>query len=192
MCLLPRGIRIFLLMVAGAWAFASLGSFTPRAEAQSQTLPLSLVSIGTTVRNMDRSVDFYRDVLQFRKEYDVEFADPGYDRMTGIFGTRVRLVGMSLGPTRIELIQFVTPLGRTAPKGYQSNDEWFHHFAIIVKDIEQGTRRLRKRGVRLVSPGPQRFPNGKAYLYFLDPDGHPLELAEFPGDTPVNPSKLFQ
>jgi len=165
----------------------------PLSHAQeSQGLGLAVVSVGTTVRDMDRALAFYRDVLEFEPRFDVEFTDPGYDRLVGVFGTRVRVVGLSLGPNQIELTQFMTPWGRDIPPDSRSNDAWFQHLALVVTDIERATARLRTHGVQFVSPVPQRFPDGRAFLYFNDPDGHPLELAEFSGESPVTPQKLFQ
>lgn len=60
--------------------------------------------------------------------------------------------------------------------------------AIITSDIEQGYLWLRRHDVQQVSPGPQRLPDwnpragGIKAFYFRDPDGHPLELLEFPPD----------
>ena len=159
---------------------------------EPQGLGLAVVSVGTTVRDMDRALAFYRDVLEFEPGFDVEFTDPGYDRLVGVFEARVRVVGLSLGPNQIELTQFITTRGRDIPPDSRSNDAWFQHLALVVTDIERATARLRTHSVPLVSPAPQRFPDGRAILYFNDPDGHPLELAEFPGERPVNPAKLFQ
>lgn len=181
---LGRTLRVPLLALAAATS----------APAQEVSVPpaVSIASVGTTVGDLDRAVAFYQEVLGFEKEYEVELADPGYDRLVGVFGTRVRVAGMSLGPSRIELTEFVTPRGRPVPPDSRSHDEWFQHLALVVTDIERATARLREHGVRLVSPEPQRFPDGRAFLYFLDPDGHPLELAEFPGEKPLDPGRLFQ
>lgn len=162
------------------------------ATAYAQSLGQAVTAIGTTVSDMGRAVAFYRDILEFEQEFDVEFLDPAYERFVGVFGARVRIVGMVLGPNRIELTQFITPRGRPVPPDSRSHDEWFQHLALIVTNMDQATARLRQHQVQLVSPAPQRFPDGRAFLYFQDPDGHPLELAEFPGETPVNPNKLFQ
>lgn len=161
-------------------------------RAQREAFVEALSSVGTTVRDMDRSVAFYRDVLEFHQDFDVEVTDPEYDRLVGVFASRVRIVGLSLGPSRIELLEFLTPKGRAYPPDSRSNDHWFQHLALVVTDIERATERLRAHDVQFVSPIPQRFADGSAYLYFRDPDGHPLELAEFPAGPPVDSAKLFQ
>lgn len=168
-----------------------LGLLTGTTRAQ-QAPTFRLVSVGTTVADAERSVAFYRDLLGFQVDFDVDLADPAYDRLSGVFASRVRIVGLSAGPSRIELIEFLTPKGRSYPADSRSNDEWFQHLALVVTDIHRATERLRAAGAQLVSPAPQRFPDGRAFLYFTDPDGHPLELAEFPGETPLAPERLVQ
>ncbi len=84
-----------------------------------------LLSVGTTVADAERSVAFYRNMLGFQVDFDVDLADPAYDRFAGVFASRVLIVGLSVGPSRIELIEFLTPKGRSYPADSRSNDEWF-------------------------------------------------------------------
>jgi catechol 2,3-dioxygenase-like lactoylglutathione lyase family enzyme len=58
--------------------------------------------------------------------------------------------------------------------------------AIIVSDMDQAYARLREHRVTHASPEPQRLPDwnpnagGIKAFYFKDPDGHPLEVLQFP------------
>jgi len=182
--------------VAGAlWLLALLALATPAvlappaAGADTDVGGVrELGAVGLTVSDMERSVTFYRDVLAFEKVSDTEVAGPAYEQLTGIFGARARVVVMRLGDERIELTEFRSPRGRAAPADSRSNDAWFQHVAIITSDIEQGYLWLRRHRVQHVSPSPQRLPdwNAKAggikAFHFRDPDGHPLEILEFPAD----------
>jgi catechol 2,3-dioxygenase-like lactoylglutathione lyase family enzyme len=133
-------------------------------------------------------VAFYRDVLDFEKISDVEISGPAHEQLTGVFGLRARVVVMRLGQERIELTEYLAPRGRAAPADSRSNDVWFQHIAIITSDVEQAYLWLRRHRVHHVSPGPQRLPDwnpkagGIKAFYFRDPDGHPLEILEFPPD----------
>jgi catechol 2,3-dioxygenase-like lactoylglutathione lyase family enzyme len=95
---------------------------------------------------------------------------------------------MQLGDEFIELTEFLAPNGRPAPVDARSNDRWFQHIAIITSDMDRAYRRLREYKVRHASSGPQRLPDwnknagGIQAFYFRDPDGHPLEVLEFPAD----------
>jgi catechol 2,3-dioxygenase-like lactoylglutathione lyase family enzyme len=106
--------------------------------------------------------------------------------LTGIHGTRARVVTMALGEDTIELTEYLTPQGRPAPPDSRSNDLWFQHIAIVVRDMDAAYARLRKFGVDAISTEPQRIPDwnkaaaGVRAFYFRGPDGHPLELLFFP------------
>jgi catechol 2,3-dioxygenase-like lactoylglutathione lyase family enzyme len=72
--------------------------------------------------------------------------------------------------------------------GARSNDRWFQHVAIIVSDMDQAYARLRRFNVHQASTAPQLLPKtipnaaGIRAFYFKDPDGHPLEVLQFPPD----------
>jgi catechol 2,3-dioxygenase-like lactoylglutathione lyase family enzyme len=143
-------------------------------------------SIGLTVSDLDRSVEFYSSVLQFQKVSEVEVDGESYEHATGLFGVRMRIARMRLGEESIELTEFLAPRGRPAPIDARSNDRWFQHVAIIVSDMDRAYQRLRDYKVQHASSGPQLLPAwnknaaGIRAFYFRDPDGHPLEILWFP------------
>jgi catechol 2,3-dioxygenase-like lactoylglutathione lyase family enzyme len=148
----------------------------------------AVVSIGMTVRDIDRSVDFYSRVLSFEKVSDNEVTGTEHERLTGVFGLRMRVVRMKLGEEFRDMTEYLTPRGRPIPLDTRSNDRWFQHITIIVRDMDQAYQHLRKHKVEHASTGPQRLPDGnkkaggiKAF-YFKDPDGHHLEVLQFPPD----------
>lgn len=156
--------------------------------AENDPVQATAVSaVGFTVSDMDRSVAFYRDVLAFTPISDVEVDGPEYDQLWGIFGVRARVVKLRLGEQTLELTQFVAPPdGRPIPVPSYSNDLWFQHFAIVVRDMEAAWAQLRRYHVRQISPRPQTIPisnpaaAGIKAIKFRDPDGHNLELLWFP------------
>ncbi len=171
--------RLHLLVLLALLALAAGAS---RADALVQRVD----SVGIPVTDLDRSVAFYREVLTFTEESRAEVAGDDYDHLFGVFGTRLRVARLKLGDERLELMQFVTPAGRPAPADSRSNDLWFQHVAIIVRDMTAAYARLREHGVAHASPGPQRLPDwnpnagGIEAFYFRDPDGNHLEILAFP------------
>jgi len=139
-----------------------------------------------TVADMDRSLEFYTKVLYFEPVSDSEVWGPQYEQLQGIFGLRMRVVRLRLGGEFIELTEYLTPKGRPVPVDSRSNDHWFQHVAIIVSDMDHAYDWLRKNKVRHASTGPQRLPDwnpkagGIRAFYFKDPDGHSLEILQFP------------
>jgi catechol 2,3-dioxygenase-like lactoylglutathione lyase family enzyme len=143
-------------------------------------------TVGMTVSDLDRAVEFYSTVLTFEQISDVEVAGEAYEHLQGVFGLRMRVVRMRLGDAVIELTQYLAPQGRPIPVDSRSNDRWFQHVAIIVSDMDRAYARLRRYRVQHASPGPQRLPDwnlkaaGIRAFYFKDPDGHVLEILQFP------------
>src|SRR5215475_3654644 len=148
----------------------------------------SVDAVGMTVSDMDRSVEFFSKVLSFEKVSDLEVAGSEYERLQGVFGVRMRIVRMKLGDEFIELTEYLVPKGRPIPVDSRSNDQWFQHIAIIVSDMDKAYSWLRQNKAEHASSGPQRLPDwnknaaGISAFYFKDPDGHPVEVLQFPAD----------
>lgn len=147
---------------------------------------VAVQAVGMTVSDMDRAVAFYTTVLSFETVSDVEVAGADYERLMGVFGLRMRVVRLQLGGEFLELTQYLTPRGRPIPVDSRSHDRWFQHIAIIVSDMDRAYKLLRQHRVEHASTGPQRLPDwtpnagGIWAFYFKDPDGHVLEILQFP------------
>jgi catechol 2,3-dioxygenase-like lactoylglutathione lyase family enzyme len=183
-----RVIGAALLAVFAVVLTSMLRVAAPTAASTAAPLVDAVEGVGITVSDMDRAVDFYSRVLFFEKVSDVEVTGDEHDRLLGVFGVRMRVVRLKLGDEMIELTEFLTPRGRPIPGDARSNDRSFQHIAIIVNDMDQAYLWLRRHGVQHVSPAPQRLPDwnpaagGIRAFYFKDPDGHALEVLEFPPD----------
>jgi len=146
----------------------------------------AVLRVGMVVDEMDRAVDFYTNVLDFKKTSDDEVAGERVERFQGIFGARIRVVTLKLGDETIELTEFLTPRGKLIPRDSRSNDRWFQHVAIVTTDMDRAYARLREHKLRFASTGPQRLPDwnpdagGIQAFYFRDPDDHVLEIINFP------------
>lgn len=145
-------------------------------------------SVGFTVSDMDKALDFYTRILSFEKVSDVEAMGTEVEHLSGVFGARVRVARLRLGREILELTEYLAPQGRPIPVDSRSNDRWFQHVAIIVSDMDKAYAHLRAHRVRHASTGPQTLPHyitaaaGIKAFYFKDPDGHVLEILSFPPD----------
>ncbi|MBK8400390.1 MAG: VOC family protein [Propionivibrio sp.] len=154
--------------------------------AASEPIIHAVDSIAMTVSDMNRSLAFYRDVLNFEPVSDSEVSGDDYEHLYGVFGARIRIVKLRLGDETLQLEQFIAPPGRPVPVDSKSNDGWFQHVAIIVSDMGRAYAWLREHQVQHASTGPQLLPQwnpnagGISAFYFRDPDGHALEVLHFP------------
>jgi catechol 2,3-dioxygenase-like lactoylglutathione lyase family enzyme len=188
----PRHAALLgLALLAASWL--SIAAQTQPAPAvanspRSAERPLvnAVDAVVLRVNDMDRAIRFYTEVLSFRRIADREVAGDAYEHLFGVFGLRARLVRLALGDEQIELMQFLAPRGRPIPVDSRSNDRWFQHIAIIVRDMGEAYARLRQFKVEHASSGPQKLPDwnpnagGIEAFYFRDPDGNHLEILHFP------------
>ena len=164
--------------IAALFALLSINGF-------AQSPQVAIESVGMTVSDMDRSVAFY-SALAFQKVSDVEVRGEQYEHLEGVFGARMRIVRMQLGNEYLDLTEYLAPRGRPIPVDSRSNDLWFQHIAIVVRDMDQAFDKLRALKVQFVSTGPQTLPAslpaaaGIKAFYFRDPDQRNLEIIYFP------------
>jgi len=176
-------LKLFVLPIRAYTFLQDLSRANPHVPAVR-----SVESIGITVSDMDRSVEFYNRVLSFGKISDMELGGNNYEHLEGVFGLRMHIVRMQLGTEFLELTEYLAPRGRPVPADSRSNDRWFQHVAIITSDMDKAYAWLRQNKVQHASSGPQILPDyirpaaGIRAFYFEDPDGHPLEVLQFPPD----------
>jgi len=180
-----KNLKVYLFTLLLPLLLLTTPDWQAGATAQ-KPLVKAVDSIGFTVSNLDRSMDFFSRVLSFEKVSDVEVTGDEYEHLQGVFGLRMRVVRMKLGSEFVELTEYLAPRGRPIPVDSRSNDRWFQHIAIITSDMDRAYEWLRKNNVEHASTGPQRLPDwnknagGIKAFYFKDPDGHALEILQFP------------
>ncbi|MCI0360732.1 MAG: VOC family protein [Planctomycetaceae bacterium] len=178
--------RKCFLLVLLALAWTPFTAAEPRSS--SAQLVAAVDSIGIAVGEMDRALAFYRDVLAFEPQSDEILTAEEAEQSYGVMVGKTRRVRLKLGDESIVLTQFLERKGRSIPADSRSNDHWFQHIAIITTDMEFAYQRLRELQVDGISETPQRLPDsnpasgGVQAYYFRDPDGHPLEILQFPPD----------
>jgi catechol 2,3-dioxygenase-like lactoylglutathione lyase family enzyme len=174
------------LRILAALCLLALSAIVRADSGGVAPIVTSIDSIGITVDDMDRAVDFYTKVLGFEKVDQREVAGEQYERLYGVFGMRLVVATLRLGDERIDLMQFIAPRGRPEPVDSKSNDRWFQHVAIIVSDMDRAYAWLREHKVEHASTAPQLLPawnpnaGGISAFYFRDPDGNHLEVLHFP------------
>lgn len=143
----------------------------------------AIIAFRLTTANPARLARFYRD-LGFKVERrekipDEEIALLGLDRG----GTRLSL---SLEKQRVDLDNFDEP-GLPYPAGATSADLCFQHLALVTDDVHSAWSRATAAGAMPISTqGPVTLPasaGGVTAVKFRDPEGHPLELLQFPRKT---------
>src|ERR1051326_2178969 len=106
-----RNAKTALAIIIGGMLVCVCGS------VGAQGLVKSVDSIGITVSDIDRSVEFFSKVLNFEKVSDTEVAGAEYEQLVGVFGVRMRIVRMRLGGEAMPLTEYLAPQRKTHPRG---------------------------------------------------------------------------
>ncbi len=139
----------------------------------------SLDRVGMNVRSLEASIGFYEAALGF----SASAIGPGDAALLGVHA--VRRAVLRRGRQSVELTE-CSPPGAAYPQDSGSNDLWFQHCALATGDIAASYARLRSAAFTPISAdGPQALPGGITAFKFRDPDGHPLELIQFPDGKPL-------
>lgn len=144
-----------------------------------------IVGFSIVTTDLARLVRFYRDVLGFAEHGEERPLQSAEMALLGLVGAGRRQV-LSLGQQTVRIDRF-EQAGRGYPTDSDAASLWFQHLALVVSDIGEAYGRLRDI-TPISQGGPQILPStsgGARAFKFRDPDGHPLELLQFPpGRTP--------
>jgi lactoylglutathione lyase len=139
---------------------------------------------GLTVRDIDASLAFWRDLLGLPELGRGVVEWEHLDAIVGLSGTRIDWAEVELPDgALLELFAYLRPAAAALPAG-GINRPGMTHICLEVSDIEQLTQRLRAAGYQSRSTALVTIPHG-AYrgfkcIYFLDPDGVTVELSQPP------------
>jgi len=152
---------------------------TPKAKVRARRI----AGFGLTTPDAARLAEFYAAAFGCRCRPSERLEGAAFERLMGVAGGAQRQL-LKAGDEIIELLQFDRP-GAPYPPNLSPLERTFQHFALVVTDMHRALTRLE--GIAgwtpISSAGPQRLPassGGVTAFKFRDPDGHPLELLEFP------------
>lgn len=154
-----------------------------------------LHSVGFTCTGADALASWFERWLGFERLAAREHDDDAYCSLVGLAGARLRRLILAIGAERLELSEVLDPgphrPGRPVPADSRSNDLWFQHICLVVPAIEAVAPALQQQIAAgelqpISTAGPQRLPDWNATAAGIvafklhDPQGHPLELLQFP------------
>lgn len=137
--------------------------------------------VGIAVRDLDRSVAFYRALTGQEPVTMDSMGGEGMAQASGVSSVRLRFATFRLRNINIDLIQFQEPEMDDADAG--AHDACSMHLCFEVEDFQAAYSRMRQAGIEFVAE-PHTFAEedgvssgvGTQVVYFDDPDGTHLEL----------------
>ena len=132
---------------------------------------------GIIVKNMEKSLEFYKDFLGLQVIQDFEDDSEYINKITGLINCKAHFIKLKmLDGTVLELLEY--PTHRTKPHDISIINVGIAHIALRVSSTQKSYEFLSKNGVRVLSD-PVLSSEGFAKVFFcLDPDGVRVELVE--------------
>lgn len=134
--------------------------------------------VGIVVRDMERALYFYRDLLGFKIVKKIQESSNYIDAVCGVKNISVITVKLSADDSNlIELLYFISPVSKKiSAKGL--TEVGISHISCTVENVDAVYDCLSKAGIHFNSP-PQVSPDGYAKVAFCqDPEGNFIELVE--------------
>ena len=156
-----------------------------------------IAAVSFTCREAPALARWYADQFGFRIGEARQHHADAYAALLGLPGAHLLRQPLHLGEETLELLQVLEPgpggrPGRPVRADSRSNDLWFQHICLVVPELravaEGIEAQIRAGALTAISSAPQRLPDwnaaaaGIVAFKFRDPDGHPLELLQFPPD----------
>ena len=93
---------------------------------------------GVSVSDMERSLTFYRDLLELDVIFDSDVLEnKRLSSVVGMTNARGKVVWLRAGNTMIELWQRDNPVGRELASDYNPSDEGVTHFALQTDNVDE-------------------------------------------------------
>jgi len=129
-----------------------------------------------SVKDMEKAIAFYCDVVGMEKVFDREF-DVQMARLIGVEGTMARIVHLRLGQAFLELFDYEYPKGREPRSDAQQSDFGLIHIGFTVEDFWATYQHLLDRGVQFLAD-PVEFRPGVFVGYFHGVEQEVCEIRE--------------
>ena len=132
--------------------------------------------VGLSVADSQRSIKFYRDLLDMEVVLELDIADDRQARVIGIPGTKCKITHLKLGDGVLELFEYYEPeRGTNKAKDMQQRDNGIVHIGFEVDNFHEKMQQLKDNGVKFLGEAVE-FRPGVWVLYFYGPDGEVCEL----------------
>jgi catechol 2,3-dioxygenase-like lactoylglutathione lyase family enzyme len=132
--------------------------------------------VGVSVKNMEKAISFYRDVIGMEKVLDRYF-DIGLEDIIGEKGAKARIVHMRLENSMVELFDYGNPNARPPHSNKSQSDYGLIHIGFMVQDFQNTFKKLKNKGVKFLGK-PVEIRSGVHVAYFQGAEYEICEMRE--------------
>jgi len=131
--------------------------------------------VGIGVEDLEKSVMFYRDVMQMKEGLRAYHEGEQISRVVGVENAQLNVCVMKKGSIHIELIEYVNKVSNGCGHKKQ-NEPGLIHIAFLVDDVDKEYERIKKHGYEFFSLPLVTRENGPKITYFRGPDNVVIEI----------------
>jgi catechol 2,3-dioxygenase-like lactoylglutathione lyase family enzyme len=137
-----------------------------------------LFHVGLTVKNLERSLAFYRDVVGMKEDGErrLNIKSKEFDTLTNNPGAQLKVAHLTAGSFMLQLIEYVAAGGITLDLHH--NHIGSPHLSFYVPDVEAKYRELQQRRDVTITSGVVQITPTMRSFYTEDPDGVPVEFLQ--------------
>jgi catechol 2,3-dioxygenase-like lactoylglutathione lyase family enzyme len=152
------------------------GKGDPKWQGRSELFP-GIDHTAIVVRDTDKSLALYRDLLGMRVAGESENYGTEQEHLNNVFGAHLRITGMrALDGPGVEFLEYVAPRdGRPYPADAHPNDLFHWQTTFATSDVAGLFNDLRVSGVPIISSGLIDL-DGTSTVLARDPDGHAIQM----------------
>lgn len=138
-----------------------------------------LIHIGLTVKDFDRTAEFYRKHFGFELEFKIPFDAAFFESKKCLYDLEYgncAYVGFLRSPNNmvIEIFEFKDEIDSEKPVW---NRPGFHHICFWADDISKKCKELEEDGAELYfPPEPKNSQTDEKWVFLKDPDGNLIEI----------------
>ena len=137
---------------------------------------------GITVSNLERSLEFWQNVLGFEFSHRAHQTSEMASEITGVPGAEIKLaVVKAPSGHKIELLEYLAPADRKKDVNLRPCDVGHVHVALTIENLDAILEKIAAAGWKAAGK-PQTLttgPNaGKRVVYVRDPDATTIEFMQ--------------
>ena len=138
-----------------------------------------MLHVAISVSNLDEALAFYRDALGMEVVRDLTLSGEKLSALVGLEGATIHNVALQGGGAEIQLLDFVSPKGKSSPDR-RPCDHGLAHVAFRVDDVQAMYDKLKAQGVKINSEPTNVREGGGQTFYCMGPDNVVLEFIQVP------------
>jgi len=161
-----------LLFIASLFAIIS---------AKAQEYSSGTIQIGMVVKDMDRTVKFYTEVLGLTEAGGFPI-DEDFGKRSGLsngvpFDVKILKLINEEAATQLKLVSFKMDPAHETPN-YIQDDNGIQYITLYVKSMSPLIENIKKNNIALLGETPTTISDGRQFIMVQDPDGTFVEIIE--------------